>query len=124
MSISATARGLTSTGRWNFRPSCPRAATAGSVPPARTPPRAKSLAACISTWPRGTWSTPCTRRRADAAGRLTTTDGPFLETKEAVGGYYLIEAGDLDEVTGLAARLYEASAGHSAVEIRPVVERG
>jgi hypothetical protein len=65
-----------------------------------------------------------TTLRADPAGRLTTTDGPFLETKEAVGGYYLIEAGDLDEVMGLAARLYEASAGHSGVEIRPVVDHG
>jgi hypothetical protein len=69
-------------------------------------------------------ATVATTLRADAAGRLTVTDGPFLETKEAVGGYYLIEAGDLDEVTGLAARLYEASAGHSGVEIRPVVEHG
>jgi hypothetical protein len=65
-----------------------------------------------------------TTLRADATGRVTATDGPFLETKEAVGGYYLIDAGDLDEVMGLAARLYEASAGHSGVEIRPVVERG
>ena len=64
-----------------------------------------------------------TTLRAVAAGRQTTTDGQFLETKEAVGGYYLIEAGDLDEVIGLASRLYEASAGHSGVEIRPVVER-
>ena len=46
-----------------------------------------------------------TTLRADPAGRLTITDGPFLETKEAVGGYYLIEAADLDEVigSGLAA---------------------
>jgi hypothetical protein len=65
-----------------------------------------------------------TTLRTDAAGRLTTTDGPFLETKEAVGGYYLIEAADLDEVVGLATRLYEASAGHSGVEIRPVVDHG
>ncbi|MGH3357202.1 MAG: YciI family protein [Nocardioidaceae bacterium] len=64
-----------------------------------------------------------TTLRADAAGRPTTTDGPFLETKEAMGGYYLIEAGDLDEVMGLTARLYEASASHSGVEIRPVAER-
>lgn len=65
-----------------------------------------------------------TTLRADAEGRLTVTDGPFLETKEAVGGYYLIEAGDLDEVMGLAKHLYEATAGHSGVEIRPVVEHG
>ncbi|MEE4541314.1 YciI family protein [Streptomyces sp. V4-01] len=65
-----------------------------------------------------------TTLRTDASGQPTTTDGPFLETKEAVGGYYLIEASDLDEVMGLASRLYEATAGHSGVEIRPVVERG
>lgn len=65
-----------------------------------------------------------TTLRADAEGRLTVTDGPFLETKEAVGGYYLIEARDLDEVMGLARHLYEATAGHSGVEIRPVVEHG
>ncbi|GAA1280623.1 YciI family protein [Planotetraspora silvatica] len=69
-------------------------------------------------------ATVATTLRADPAGRLTITDGPFLETKEAVGGYYLIEAADLDEVIGLASRLYEVSAGHSGVEIRPVVDHG
>ncbi|WP_238010658.1 YciI family protein [Dactylosporangium sp. AC04546] len=54
----------------------------------------------------------------------TVTDGPFLETKEALGGYYLIEAGDLDEAIALAARLPEVTAGHSGVEIRPVVDHG
>jgi hypothetical protein len=63
-----------------------------------------------------------TTLRTDADGRLAITDGPFLETKEAVGGYYLIEASDLDEVIELAKGLYEVSAGHSGVEIRPVVE--
>jgi hypothetical protein len=58
--------------------------------------------------------------RAGADGRLSPTDGPFAETKEQVGGYYLIEATDLDEVTALAAELYEVYAGHSAVEIRPI----
>jgi hypothetical protein len=65
-----------------------------------------------------------TTLRTDPAGRLSATDGPFLETKEAIGGYYLIEAADLDEVLGLASRLYEVSAGHSGVEIRPVVDHG
>ena len=65
-----------------------------------------------------------TSLRADPAGRPTTTDGPFLETKEALGGYYVLEASDLDEVIGLAARLPEVSAGHSGVEIRPVVNHG
>jgi hypothetical protein len=41
-----------------------------------------------------------------------------------VGGYYPIEASDLDEVIALAARLYEVSAGHSGIEIRPVVDHG
>lgn len=65
-----------------------------------------------------------TTLRANAAGQVFTTDGPFLETKEAVGGYYLVEAADLDEVTALASHLYEVSAGHSGVEIRPVVAHG
>jgi hypothetical protein len=65
-----------------------------------------------------------TTLRTDPAGRLTTTDGPFLETKEALGGYYVLEASNLDDVIELAARLPEVSAGHSAVEIRPVVDHG
>jgi hypothetical protein len=65
-----------------------------------------------------------TSLRMDPAGRLTTTDGPFLETKEALGGYYVLEAPDLDEVIALAARLPEVSGGHSGVEIRPVVDHG
>jgi hypothetical protein len=65
-----------------------------------------------------------TTLRTDATGRVTTTDGPFLETKEVLGGYYVIEAADLDEVIALASGLYEVSAGHSWVEIRPVVDHG
>ncbi|MGL5851778.1 MAG: YciI family protein [Phycicoccus sp.] len=64
-----------------------------------------------------------TTLRADAAGTVTATDGPFLETKEAVGGYYLLEARDLDEVMAWASRLHESSASHGGVEIRPVAER-
>jgi hypothetical protein len=60
--------------------------------------------------------------RSDATGGVLITDGPFLETKEAVGGFYLLEADDLDEVLKLAAQLPEARAGHSGVEIRPVVD--
>ena len=47
------------------------------------------------------------------------TDGPFAETKEQLGGYYLIEAGSLDEATEWAAKL--PGSRHGAVEIRPVV---
>ncbi|MFG1608309.1 YciI family protein [Actinoplanes sp. NPDC049265] len=65
-----------------------------------------------------------TTLRADPAGGVLTTDGPFLETKEALGGFYLLDAADLDEVIKLAAQLPEVRAGHSGVEIRPVVDHG
>jgi hypothetical protein len=52
------------------------------------------------------------------------TDGPFLETKEVLGGYYLLEASTLDEAEALAAMLPEVHADHSGVEIRPVVDHG
>lgn len=70
-------------------------------------------------------SVAATTVRMDAAsGRVTTTDGPFLETKEAVGGYYLLEASDLDEVIALTELLPEVRVSHSGVEIRPVVGHG
>lgn len=62
-----------------------------------------------------------TTLRGDATGGPVTTDGPFLETKEALGGYYLLDADDLDEVVKLASLLPEVRAGHSGVEIRPMV---
>jgi hypothetical protein len=49
------------------------------------------------------------------------TDGPFAETHEQLGGYYLIEAKDLDEATSIAARIPSARFG--TIEIRPLVER-
>ena len=52
-------------------------------------------------------------------GRTVTTDGPYAETKEQLGGYYLIEAKDLDEATKIAARVPSASTG--TIEVRPVV---
>jgi hypothetical protein len=55
-------------------------------------------------------------------GRTLTTDGPFAETKEAFGGYYLFEADDLDAAIELAARIPAARMG-GAIEVRPVVER-
>jgi hypothetical protein len=66
-------------------------------------------------------SSVATSLRMNPAGGYTTTDGPFLETKEALGGYYVIEAPDLDAAVTLAARLPEVAAGHSGVEIRPIV---
>jgi hypothetical protein len=55
-------------------------------------------------------------------GQTLTTDGPFAETKEELGGYYTLEAGDLDAAIELAARIPAARLG-GAIEVRPVVER-
>ena len=54
-------------------------------------------------------------------GKTLTTDGPFVELKEAVGGYLLFEADDLDAAIELAARIPAARLG-GAIEVRPVVE--
>jgi hypothetical protein len=51
-------------------------------------------------------------------GRMLTTDGPFAETREQLGGYYLVEARDLDEAIALAARIPAAKFG--SIEVRPV----
>ena len=56
------------------------------------------------------------------SGRTLTTDGPFPDTKEALGGYFLLEAPDLDAAIEMAARIPAARLG-GAVEVRPVVER-
>jgi hypothetical protein len=53
-------------------------------------------------------------------GRLSTTDGPFVETKEQLGGFYLIEAADRDEAVRVAATIPAARTG--CVEVRPVVD--
>ena len=53
-------------------------------------------------------------------GKISTTDGPFAETKEQFGGYYLIEARDLNEAIQVASRIPGARFG--CVEVRPVAE--
>jgi hypothetical protein len=63
--------------------------------------------------------TATTVRVAD--GQTLTTDGPFVETKEALGGYLFFDAEDLDAAIELAARVPAARMG-GAVEVRPVVE--
>jgi hypothetical protein len=55
-------------------------------------------------------------------GKVLTTDGPFAETREQLGGYYLIEAKDLDEATAIAARVPSAKTG--SIEVRPVMIYG
>ena len=53
-------------------------------------------------------------------GKQMVTDGPFAETREQVGGFFMIEANDLDEATSIAARIPSARTG--TVEVRPVAE--
>lgn len=63
-------------------------------------------------------STATTVRVVD--DQVVATDGPFAETKEALGGYYLIEARDLDEAIEIAARIPAAKQG--SIEVRPIWE--
>lgn len=55
-------------------------------------------------------------------GKTLTTDGPFADTKEVFGGYYLFEADNLDEAIEVAGRIPAARLG-GAVEVRPLMER-
>ena len=61
----------------------------------------------------------CVRVRDD---KRLVTDGPFAETREQLGGYYLVDAKNLDEAIGIAARIPSARMG--TIEVRPVVEMG
>jgi hypothetical protein len=65
-------------------------------------------------------STATTVRKKD--GKVLTTDGPFAETKEQLGGFYLIECKDLDEALKWAAEI--PSVGRGPVEVRPIMEFG
>ena len=55
--------------------------------------------------------------RGDGRGGFAVTDGPFVEAKEVLGGYYVIEAADLDEALAIAK---EVPAPHGGVEVRPI----
>jgi hypothetical protein len=65
-------------------------------------------------------STATTVRVRD--GKALVTDGPFAETREQLGGYYLIQAKDLDEATAIAARIPAATYG--SIEVRPIQDTG
>ena len=60
------------------------------------------------------------RVKGARGGEIVTTDGPYAETKEALTGFYLLEAADLDEAIAMAAQIPGAWDG--AVEVRPVIE--
>jgi hypothetical protein len=65
-------------------------------------------------------STATTVRVRD--GKTLTVDGPFAETKEQLGGYYLIEAENLDQAVAIAARIPSARFG--SIEVRPIMKMG
>jgi hypothetical protein len=60
--------------------------------------------------------------QAEPGGRPITTDGPFAESKEQLGGYYMLECADLDDAIEWAAKI--PAARHGKVEVRPVMETG
>ncbi|MBL4685605.1 MAG: YciI family protein [Nannocystaceae bacterium] len=62
-------------------------------------------------------STATTVRMRD--GKLLTTDGPFAETKEQLGGYYMLECKDLDEAIRWAAKI--PTSVHGSIEVRPLL---
>ncbi len=62
-------------------------------------------------------STATTVRVRD--GKTMTVDGPFAETKEQLGGYYLVEADDLDDALAIAAKI--PTAQHGSIEVRPIM---
>ena len=55
-------------------------------------------------------------------GEISSTDGPFAETKEQLGGFYIVEAADLDEAIAIAAKIPHATSG--TIEVRPVANFG
>lgn len=57
-----------------------------------------------------------------AGGNAVTTDGPFAETKEQLGGYYMLDCADLDAALGYAAKIPTAKTG--SIEVRPIWEMG
>lgn len=65
-------------------------------------------------------SSTATVVRAPGKGGTVTTDGPFAESKEQLGGYYILECADLDEAVEWAAKI--PAAWHGSVEVRPVAQ--
>jgi hypothetical protein len=89
---------------------------------------ARYTAFTSETVERGTLRVSHQLQRADTAttvrvrdGRLLVSDGPYAETKEQIGGFYLLECRDLDEALDWAAKIPTAEDG--VIEVRPVVER-
>ncbi len=67
-------------------------------------------------------NTATTVRASGKGGDVITTDGPFAETKDVLGGFYLLECADLDEAVAWAAQI--PGAWHGRIEVRPVANYG
>jgi len=65
-------------------------------------------------------STATTLRVRD--GKLTTTDGPFVESKEQLGGYYVLQCSDLDQAVEVAGKI--PGARYGTIEVRPIMDMG
>jgi len=65
-------------------------------------------------------ATPAPIMRRVRSGKRQTTDGPFAETREQLGGYYLVDAKDLDDAIGIAERIPGARTG--SIEVRPIMQ--
>jgi hypothetical protein len=64
------------------------------------------------------------RPLGDAGDGPSVTDGPFLESKEVLGGFYVVDVPDLDAALDLAAGLAEVTHDHSGVQVHPLVDHG
>lgn len=69
-------------------------------------------------------TTTATTLRASGGDTPGVTDGPFMETKEAFGGFYIVDVPDLAAAVTLARMLPELREQHGAVEVRPLVDHG
>jgi len=74
--------------------------------------------------PTSTATTLRARALGDDGDGPTVTDGPFLETKEVLGGFYVVDVPDLDAALDLAAGLAEVAQDHSGVQVHPLVGQG
>ena len=84
-------------------------------------PSPKASRATASWWPARRSSPPPTATSVRVRnGKISTTDGPYAETKEQLGGFYLIDAKDLNDAIQVAAKIPAARDG--TVEVRPVID--
>lgn len=86
--------------------------------------RATAGAAVLSSGQLEATETATTLRGLDQAGTPLITDGPYAEAKEALGGFYVVRADNLDEAISYAAVLAEVGHDHSCVEVRPLADHG